>query len=100
MKSFIDELKGMSPKQLMLLAAQMKRELTVVQKRQHEAIAIVGMGCRFPGASQLRKSTGRDFVKDMMVSQMFLRIAGIMRNTTIRISGLLGRSGQKGRFPF
>ncbi|ASA57845.1 type I polyketide synthase [Vibrio gazogenes] len=49
MKSFIDELKGMSPKQLMLLAAQMKRELTVVQKRQHEAIAIVGMGCRFPG---------------------------------------------------
>jgi 3-oxoacyl-(acyl-carrier-protein) synthase/SAM-dependent methyltransferase len=48
MSNFLDELRALSPKQLMLLALEQHERLEAADR--HEPIAIIGMGCRFPGA--------------------------------------------------
>lgn len=49
MKNFLKELQTLSPKQVMLLAAQLKQEQEQSARARNEPIAIVGMACRFPG---------------------------------------------------
>src|SRR6185295_15666663 len=65
--SFLDEIAGLSPKRLALLAAELNDKLEAAR----EPVAIVGMGCRFPGGADdpakfwelLR--TGRDAIREI-----------------------------------
>jgi acyl transferase domain-containing protein/acyl carrier protein len=43
-------IRNLSPKRLMLLALDQQSKLEELERRRTEPIAIVGMGCRFPGA--------------------------------------------------
>ncbi|WP_299411716.1 non-ribosomal peptide synthetase [Acaryochloris sp. IP29b_bin.148] len=47
MSDFLDHIKTLSPKRLALLAYELHEELEAL--KQSEPIAIIGMGCRFPG---------------------------------------------------
>ncbi len=49
MVEFKDRIAGLSPKRLALLAVELQRRLEQAESRVHEPIAIVGIGCRFPG---------------------------------------------------
>ena len=49
MSEFLDRIAKMSPKRLTLLALELKEKLDAAQAGRSEPIAIVGMGCRFPG---------------------------------------------------
>lgn len=49
--AFIERIAALSPKRLALLALELKERLDASDARASEPIAVVGMGCRFPGAS-------------------------------------------------
>jgi acyl transferase domain-containing protein len=53
MKNFLDRIANLSPKQLAVLAARLQERVDVLEREKTEAaaepIAIVGIGCRFPG---------------------------------------------------
>ncbi|MEO0488107.1 MAG: polyketide synthase, partial [Cyanobacteria bacterium J06659_2] len=49
MSDFLERIKDLSPKRLALLANELQSQLDAVEQARTEAIAIVGMGCRFPG---------------------------------------------------
>ena len=51
MSDFIERISTLSPKRLALLALELKERLDASDERAHEPIAVIGMGCRFPGAS-------------------------------------------------
>ena len=53
MSDFIERISALSPKRLALLALELKERLDASDERAHEPIAVVGMGCRFPGASSV-----------------------------------------------
>ncbi len=50
MTDFLDQIRGLSSARLALLAVELKERLDTAQGAAGEAIAIVGIGCRFPGA--------------------------------------------------
>src|SRR6202171_6333991 len=49
MSDFLDQIVSLSPKRLALLALEQHAELEAIRQAQVEPIAIVGIGCRFPG---------------------------------------------------
>jgi len=49
MSEFLKRIEKMSPKRLALLALDLKAKLDAAQAARSEPIAVVGMGCRFPG---------------------------------------------------
>src|SRR5208282_4296514 len=49
MNNFLERLGTLTHKQLMLLAFDQQRQLEAANRRRPEAIAVVGIGCRFPG---------------------------------------------------
>ena len=49
MSDFLERIKSLSPKRLALLANELQSQLDAAEQARTEAIAIVGMGCRFPG---------------------------------------------------
>ncbi len=51
MTDFQDRIAKLSPKQLALLAVQLQKKLEETKRTGVEPIAIVGIGCRFPGAA-------------------------------------------------
>ncbi|NJO05777.1 MAG: type I polyketide synthase [Chloroflexaceae bacterium] len=51
MDNLIERLANLSHQQLTLLAVELQNRLTAQERRQHEPIAIVGIGCRFPGGA-------------------------------------------------
>lgn len=70
MKEFLDQIKSFSPKRLALLAVELKENLDRVQAAAREPIAIVGIGCRFPGADGPEAywnflEEGRDGIRDV-----------------------------------
>ncbi len=50
MSELYERLSKLSPKRLALLAMEMQERLDVVERNRNEPIAIIGMGCRLPGA--------------------------------------------------
>lgn len=49
MSEFLKRIAEFSPKRLLLLAAELEERVRALEARNHAPIAIVGMGCRFPG---------------------------------------------------
>ncbi len=50
MREFLDRISTFSPKRLALLAAELNARVQELEQAAREPIAIVGVGCRFPGA--------------------------------------------------
>lgn len=70
MNDFLDQIRALSPARLALLAVELKERLDASQQTAAEPIAIVGIGCRFPGADSpaefwtlLRE--GRDEIREV-----------------------------------
>ena len=51
MNDFADRISKLSPQHLALLAQQLQRKLEAHEQAVSEPIAVVGMGCRFPGGA-------------------------------------------------
>jgi acyl transferase domain-containing protein/protein-L-isoaspartate O-methyltransferase/acyl carrier protein len=51
MPEFLDRISKLSPKKLALLARDLQSKLDSLEKEKREPIAIIGMGCRFPGGA-------------------------------------------------
>ncbi|MGG6293711.1 amino acid adenylation domain-containing protein [Leptolyngbya sp. AN02str] len=49
MSDFLEQIKDLSPKRLALLADELQSRLNAIEQASTEAIAVIGMGCRFPG---------------------------------------------------
>src|SRR5262249_39526446 len=50
MVDFLEQISSFSPKRLALLAAKLKDSLDAAEAAVREPIAVIGIGCRFPGA--------------------------------------------------
>ena len=51
MSDFLERIAKLSPKRLALLAADLQAKVDDLERARTEPIAIIGMGCRFPGAN-------------------------------------------------
>ena len=51
MNDFLDQISTLSPRRLALLAVKLKEQLDSARGVDEEPIAVIGIGCRFPGAS-------------------------------------------------
>ena len=49
MSNFLERIQNLSPNRLALLAYELQSKLEAVEAAQNEPIAVIGMGCRFPG---------------------------------------------------
>ena len=71
MNDFVDRIRKLSQKQLMLLAVQQQERLEAIEKRKREPIAVIGMGCRFPGGADDPQKfwellrNGRDAIREV-----------------------------------
>ncbi len=70
MSDFLERLKSLSPKRITLLALELQSKLEKLEQANREPIAIIGLGCRFPGAENpeafwrlLRE--GRDVIREV-----------------------------------
>ncbi|MEO8057469.1 MAG: SDR family NAD(P)-dependent oxidoreductase [Burkholderiales bacterium] len=68
---FLDRINKLSPKRLALLALEMHEQIEAAGERAREPIAVIGMGCRFPGGAdspdafwQLLRE-GRDAIREV-----------------------------------
>lgn len=52
MKEFLERISKLSPKRLALLAVELNSKLERLEQRAPEPIAVVGIGCRFPGGAE------------------------------------------------
>jgi acyl transferase domain-containing protein/acyl carrier protein len=51
MDDFLDQISALPPQRLALLAVKLKEQLDRAQEAAEAPIAVIGVGCRFPGAS-------------------------------------------------
>ena len=71
MGEFLERINRLSPKRLALLALEQHDQLEATIRREHEPIAIVGIGCRFPGGASDPQSfwdllaEGRDTISEV-----------------------------------
>ena len=50
-KEFLERISQLSPKKLALLAMELQTKLEASEQKKSEPVAIIGMGCRFPGGA-------------------------------------------------
>lgn len=71
MSDFLKQISEFSPKRLLLLAAELEERVRTLEARNHAPIAIVGVGCRFPGGVRDAETywnllkEGRDAITDV-----------------------------------
>ena len=71
MSDFLKRISEFSPKRLLLLAAELEERVRTLEARNHAPIAIVGVGCRFPGGIRDAETywnllkEGRDAITDV-----------------------------------
>ena len=51
MSDFLERIAHLSPKRLALLASELNAKLEALNQRTVEPVAVIGMGCRFPGGA-------------------------------------------------
>lgn len=51
MTDFKERISGLSPKRIALLAVELQKKLERAESRKSEPVAVVGLGCRFPGGA-------------------------------------------------
>jgi hypothetical protein len=49
LSDFVDRISKLSPKRLALVAIELNARLERIERRLADPIAVVGIGCRFPG---------------------------------------------------
>src|ERR1700740_3534615 len=49
--NFLETLAGLPPKRVALLAAELNSRLERLEQRSADPIAVIGIGCRFPGGA-------------------------------------------------
>jgi hypothetical protein len=49
--NFLERIVNLSPKRLALLASELNAKLEALNQKVVEPLAVIGMGCRFPGGA-------------------------------------------------
>ncbi len=69
--ALLERLEKLSPRRLALLAAGLEERLNAVEQARNEPIAVIGMGCRFPGGASSPQAfwdlllSGRDAISEI-----------------------------------
>ena len=75
MTDFLDRIRQLSPQRLALLALDLHEQVEAAAQKAHEPIAVVGMGCRFPGGADDPEAywqllaQGRDAIREVPVDR-------------------------------
>ena len=70
-------------KQAFLALEEAEAKLAAIERERTEPIAIIGIGCRFPGNAEPRKPSGKTCAKDVTPSPRSRATAGILTAITI-----------------
>lgn len=71
MSDFLERISKLSPKRLALLAVELNESLDQLKQQSAEPLAVIGLGCRFPGGADDADSfwrlieEGRDAIRDV-----------------------------------
>jgi len=75
MSDFIERVSKLSPKRLLLLAAELQSKLEAAGSAAREPVAVIGLGCRFPGGANSPAAfwellaQGRDAITEIPASR-------------------------------
>ena len=85
MSEFAERISQLSPKRLALLALELQSKVESLEKGRQEPIAVIGIGCRFPGGADARTVSGGCLATASTRSPKCRPTAGTSRATTIPI---------------
>lgn len=76
MSDISERIAHLSPTKRALLGLELQSKIDAIERLKAEPIAIIGIGCRFPGGANDPKAFGGCFAKVSMRSQKFRRNVG------------------------